>query len=205
MRRYIVVAGNMGVGKSTMVQFLTSHFGGKPFYEPINTNPYFSKFFGDMKTWGFHSQLYYLTHKFRLTLNLLKESGLLVLDRSIYEDAEIFAKGLHRARKMNNNDFQLYWDLYQGMCEVLTPPDLLIYLTCSMPVLKQRIAQRGRTSEKEVKASYLRRLQKNYDDWVDSVTFCKVLRINTDNIDYVSDLEHRIDIVTLISKHLKSC
>lgn len=203
MRQYIVVAGNMGVGKTTMVQFLSTYFGAKPFFEPVLTNPYFKKFFSDMKTWSFHSQMYYLVHKFKLTQNLLKEKGLLVLDRSIYEDAEIFATGLYKSKKMTKNDFNLYYDLYQSMCESLNPPDLLIYLTCSMSVLKQRIAKRGRKNEKEVTSAYLRKLQNNYDDWVYKVKFCPVLTINTDHIDYVSDLEHRADIIKLLSKYIK--
>ncbi len=202
MRQYIVVAGNMGVGKTTMVQFLATHFNAKPFFEPVSTNPYFRKFFSDMKRWAFHSQMYYLVHKFKLTQELLKEKGLIVLDRSIYEDAEIFAAGLYKSRKMAKNDFNLYFDLYESMCESLTPPDLLIYLTCSMPVLKARIQKRGRQNEKEVTSAYLNKLQRNYDEWVSKVKFCPVLTINTDHIDYVSDIEHRADIIKLLSKYI---
>ncbi len=200
--RYIAVAGNMGVGKSTLVQFLTQQFQGEPFYEPVDTNPYFARFFKDMRKWAFHSQIYFLAHKFRIHQEIEKRSGLVVIDRSIYEDAEIFAKGLYRARKMSKDDFNLYWDLYESMCQSLRPPDVLIYLTCSMKTLKKRIRERGRKAEKHVPDSHLRRLQRAYDDWVNRVDFCEVVRIKTDELDYVGDLVHRADVIERLSPYL---
>lgn len=201
-QRYIAVAGNMGVGKSTLVQFLTSQFGGEPFYEPVDTNPYFTRFFKDMRKWAFHSQVYFLTHKFRIHQTVQKKPGLVVIDRSIYEDAEIFAKGLFRARKMTKDEFQLYWQLYEAMCQSLRPPDILIYLTCSIKTLKERISTRGRKTERGVPVSYLRRLQKNYDNWIKGIDFCEVVTIRTDNLDYIGDLVHRANVIEHLSKYL---
>lgn len=201
-RRYIAVAGNMGVGKSTLVQFLTTQFDGEPHYEPVDTNPYFTKFFKDMRKWSFHSQIYFLTHKFRIHQQIQEKSGFVVLDRTIYEDAEVFAKGLYRAKKMAKNDFQLYWDLYEAMCKSLRPPDLLIYLTASISTLKERIHKRGRHGEKNVPDVHLKRLQRAYDSWIEKVDFCKVITLRTDNLDYISDMVHRESVIKELSSYI---
>jgi len=201
-RKYLAVAGNMGVGKSTMVQFLAAQFGGEAFYEPVDTNPFFAKFFKDMRTWSFHSQIYFLTHKYRIHQEVEKRHGLLVVDRTIYEDAEIFAKSLFRSRKMSKDEFNLYWDLYESMCKSLRPPDALIYLTCSMKTLKERISKRGRKAEREVPDAHLRRLHNSYERWIKSIDFCEVININTDNLDYTSDAVHRARVIEHLSKYL---
>jgi deoxyadenosine/deoxycytidine kinase len=200
--RCIAVAGNMGVGKSTLVQFLSAQFDGKAFYEPVDSNPYFAKFFKDMRTWAFHSQMYFLTYKFRIHQEAERTPGLTVIDRSIYEDAEIFVKGLFRSRKLSKDEFKIYWDLYDAIRNTLRPPDVLIYLTCSMKTLTERVNSRGRQAEKSVPESYLRRLQKNYDQWVRSIDFCDVITINTDNLDYTSDALHRARVIEHLSKYL---
>lgn len=200
--RYIAVAGNMGVGKSTLVQFLATQFNGEPHYEPVDTNPYFDKFFKDMRRWAFHSQIYFLTHKFRIHQIIQKKHGLVIVDRTIYEDAEIFAKGLYRAGKIAEDDFQLYWDLYEAMCETLRPPDLLIYLKSSLKTLKERIRKRGRGAEKKVPEAHLKRLQRDYDEWIKRVDFCEVVTIETDELDYIGDLVHRANVIEHLSKYL---
>lgn len=200
--RCIAVAGNMGVGKSTMVQFLAAQFGGEAFYEPVDSNPYFARFFKDMRAWSFHSQMYFLTHKFRIHQRVEDHQGLKVIDRSIYEDAEIFVKGLYRSRKLSKDEFELYWHLYEAMIKSLKPPDVLIYLTCSLKTLIERVNSRGRKAEKEVSPHYLKRLQKNYDNWVKTIDFCEVITINTDNLDYTSDAVHRAHVIEHLSKYL---
>lgn len=200
MGNYIAVAGNMGVGKSTLVQFMSEQFGGRPFYEP--ENPYLGRFFKDMKRWSFHSQVYYLTHKFRLHREIDKMQGTVFLDRSIYEDAEIFARGLYLQKKMTKEEFKLYWDLYESMIECINPPTLLIYLTCSMKTLQERIAKRGRVSEKDVPIAYLRGLQRKYDKWVSEVKFCEVINIVTDDLDYLGDLLHRKSVIDRLKPYL---
>lgn len=201
-RRYVVVAGNMGVGKSTLVQFLASQFNATAFYEPVDENPYFAKFFKDMRSWSFHSQIFFLTHKFKIHQEVGKTDGLAVLDRSIYEDAEIFAQGLYKAKKMSKDEFKLYWDLYEAMLLTLRPPDLLIYLTCSFKTLKERVAKRGRTAEKAVPDAHIKRLQRAYDDWVSRVKFCEVVTMSTDNLDYISDDLHRAHVIQHLAKLL---
>lgn len=192
----------MGVGKSTLVQFLTAQFSGEPHYEPVDTNPYLNRFFKDMRKWAFHSQVYFLTHKFRIHQEVQRKSGLVVVDRTIYEDAEIFAKGLYREGRMDDDDFHLYWDLYQSMCQSLRPPDLLIYLTCSHKTLVERIRRRARSAESDVPEAYLKRLQEDYDEWVKRVDFCEVITLKTDNLDYLSDMVHRESVIKILAKYL---
>jgi len=201
-KRYIAVAGNMGVGKSTLVQFLTSQFSGHPFYEAVTDNPYFNKFFKDMRRWAFHSQLSFLSKKFHMHQRLEKMPGLVVLDRTIYEDAEIFAKGLYKMGNISKDDFDLYWELYRSMCQSIRPPDLLIFLTCSIKTLKHRIKMRGRLAEKSAPDSYLRRLQQDYEQWIEKVDFCPVQKIDTDKTNYLEDLAHRADIIRIFEKYL---
>jgi len=192
----------MGVGKSTLVQFLTTQFGGQAFYEPVDTNPYFARFFRSMRKWAFHSQMFFLTHKFRIHQIVDKTDGLVVIDRSIYEDAEIFAKGLYAAKKMTKDEFDLYWSLYEAMCESIRPPDLLIYLTCSLDILKERIHKRGRGAEREVPDVHLKRLQRHYDSWIARVDFCEVITIKTDELDYISDLVHKQHVIDHLAKYI---
>jgi deoxyadenosine/deoxycytidine kinase len=155
-----------------------------------------------MRKWAFHSQVYFLTHKFRIHQQVQQHSGLAVVDRTIYEDAEIFAKGLYRDGNMADDDFALYWDLYQNMCESLRPPDLLIYLTCRMQTLTDRIRHRARNAEKNVPEAYLRRLQRDYDDWIGRFDCCEVITLETDDLDYLSDLVHRKHVIERLSKYL---
>lgn len=201
-QRYIAVAGNMGVGKSTLVQFLSAQFNGQAFYEPVDTNPYFARFFKNMRKWAFHSQIYFLAHKFKLHQAIQRTSGLVVIDRSIYEDAEIFAKGLYHDHKMSSDEFELYWSLYESMCQTLRPPDLMIYLTCSLDTLKERIHKRGRGAEKNVPDSHLNLLQDAYDNWIKRVDFCEVVHIKTDDLDYIGDLVHRANVVEHLAKYI---
>jgi deoxyadenosine/deoxycytidine kinase len=201
-QKYIAVAGNMGVGKSTLVQFMAAQFGGEAFYEPVDSNPFFGRFFKDMKQWSFHSQIYFLTHKYRIHQALAKHHGLVIIDRTIYEDAEIFAKSLFSARKMSKDEFILYWDLYEAMRQSLRPPDVLIYLTSTMKTLKERISARSRKAEQNVSESYLRRLHKSYEAWIKTIAFCEVITINTDNLDYTSDAVHRARVIEHLSKYL---
>lgn len=201
-KKYIAVAGNMGVGKSTLVQFLSHQFSAQPFYEPVDTNPYFARFFKDMKKWAFHSQIYFLTHKFRIHQQVEQCGGLAVVDRTIYEDAEIFARGLYLAKKMTRNDFELYWSLYESMCRTLRPPDVLVFLNSSIKTLKERIAKRGRTAEKMVPDAHLRLLQRRYNAWIKRIDFCEVITIETDNLDYIGDGVHREQVIERLAKYL---
>jgi deoxyadenosine/deoxycytidine kinase len=200
--KYIAIAGNIGAGKSSLVQFLATQYQIKPFYEPNEENPYLADFYQDMKRWAFHSQLFFLTHKFGIHKELEDTRGLVVLDRTIYEDAEIFAAAHYQSQNISQRDFEVYWDLYQNICKTLRPPDLMIYLKCSVKSLQKRIASRGRQMEKGLPAAYLRQLQTLYDAWIANYPHGEVITIETDKLDYITDLVDRIDVMKRIEQFL---
>ncbi len=198
MRRSIAIAGNMGSGKSTLVEFLARTYDVSPFYEPNDENPYLPDFYKDMKRWAFRSQLYFLSNKFRLHQELDRTPGVVALDRTIFEDAEIFATALHQMRKIDKRDWQTYWGFYQAILDAIKPPDLMIYLRCSMRPLRQRIKLRGRAMEQDVPLAYLKRLERLYEKWIASYEMSEVLVLETDKLDYIHDLVHRLDVMEKI-------
>ena len=193
-RKFIAVAGNIGAGKSTMVDFLCQTYGFRPFMEPNDLNPYMDDFYRDMGAWAFHSQVSFLSHKFRLHMELMAEKTTVVQDRTIYEDAEIFARYLHRAGHMADRDWETYSHLYQAMQKALAPPDLLIVLRCSVRGVRRRIKKRGRANEQAIPLKYLRDLGSLYDDWFSRYSLSPILEIDTEDLDYVSDFVHRIEV-----------
>ncbi|MDH4107546.1 MAG: deoxynucleoside kinase [Gammaproteobacteria bacterium] len=198
MKRTIAIAGNMGVGKSTLVEFLSRTYGIAPFYEPNEDNPYLPDFYRDMGRWAFHSQLYFLSNKFRLHQELDRSSGVVVLDRTIFEDAEVFARALHEMRVMDERDWETYSGFYRSILDAIRPPDLMIYLRCSMRTLRRRISMRGREMEKNVPLAYLKRLERLYEDWIENYSLGEVLVLETDRLDYVNDVIHRLDVMERI-------
>ncbi len=198
MRRSIAIAGNMGSGKSTLVDFLARTYDVSPFYEPNEENPYLPDFYKDMKRWAFRSQLYFLSNKFRLHQELDRTPGVVALDRTIFEDAEIFATALHQMRKIDERDWQTYWGFYQAILDAIKPPDLMIYLRCSMRTLRQRIKLRGRAMEQDVPLAYLKRLDRLYESWINLYEMSEVLVLETDKLDYIHDLIHRLDVMQRI-------
>ena len=202
MRRSIAIAGNMGSGKSTLVDFLSRTYDVSPFYEPNDENPYLPDFYKDMKRWAFRSQLYFLSNKFRLHQELDRTPGVVALDRTIFEDAEIFATALHQMRKIDKRDWQTYWGFYQAILDAIKPPDLMIYLRCSMRTLRQRIKLRGRAMEKDVPLAYLKRLDRLYENWISSYEMSEVLVLETDKLDYIHDLINRLDVMERIESVL---
>lgn len=188
----------MGSGKSTLVDFLARTYDVSPFYEPNDENPYLPDFYKDMKRWAFRSQLYFLSNKFRLHQELDRTPGVVALDRTIFEDAEIFATALHQMRKIDKRDWQTYWDFYQAILDAIKPPDLMIYLRCSMRTLRRRISLRGRAMEQDVPISYLKRLDRLYEEWISSYKMSEVLVLETDKLDYIHDLIHRLDVMERI-------
>jgi deoxyadenosine/deoxycytidine kinase len=201
-RIYIAIAGNIGAGKSTLVDFLCRTYGVQPFFEPNDENPYLADFYQDMNAWAFHSQVYFLAHKFRIHQELDRTPGIVVQDRTIYEDAEIFATALHESKRMTDRDWKTYQELYRTTCNSLRPPDLLIYLRCSLKTTKQRIKIRGRAMEQAIPTSYLRLLQDLYDRWLENWKQSEVLRLDTDNLDYISDFVDRMDVLSRIERYL---
>ncbi len=202
MKRSIAIAGNMGSGKSTLVEFLHRTYGVVPFYEPNDENPYLADFYKDMKRWAFQSQLYFLSNKFRLHQELDRQPGVVALDRTIFEDAEIFATALHQMRKISKRDWATYRGFYEAILDAIRPPDLLIYLRCSMRPLRQRIRLRGRKMEQDVSLAYLKRLERLYEDWIADYSMSEVLVLETDNLDYIHDVIHRLDVMERIESML---
>jgi deoxyadenosine/deoxycytidine kinase len=198
MKRTIAIAGNMGSGKSTLVEFLARTYNVMPFYEPNDENPYLADFYKDMKGWAFQSQLYFLSNKFRLHQELDRQAGVVALDRTIFEDAEIFATALYQMRKISKRDWQTYQSFYQAILDAIRPPDLMIYLRCSMRTLRQRIRLRGRAMEQDVPLAYLKRLDRLYESWISSYEMGDVLVLETDQLDYIHDLVHRLDVMQRI-------
>jgi deoxyadenosine/deoxycytidine kinase len=197
-RRAIAIAGNIGAGKSTLVEFLSRTYGVAPFYEPSEDNPYLPDFYRDMKRWAFHSQLYFLSNKFRIHQALDRMPGVVALDRTIFEDAEIFATALHDMKHIDDRDWQTYSSFYQSILDAIRPPDLMIYLRCSMRTLRQRIRLRGREMERDVPLSYLRRLDRLYENWIDHYRMSDKLILETDRLDYGHDLIYRLDVMQRI-------
>jgi len=198
VKRSIAIAGNMGSGKSTLVDFLARTYGVMPFYEPNDENPYLADFYKDMKRWALQSQLYFLSNKFRLHQELDRQPGVVALDRTIFEDAEIFATALHQMRKISKRDWETYQGFYHAILDAIRPPDLMIYLRCSIRPLRQRIRLRGRKMEQDVPLAYLKRLERLYEDWIARYDMSEVLIIETDQLDYIHDFVHRLDVMERI-------
>ena len=186
MKKFVVVAGNIGVGKSTLVDKLCTVMGCTPFYEPVTENPYLADFYRDMRTWAFHSQIFFLTHRLRSHHELSQHSNSVIQDRSVYEDAEIFAHNLYLQGHIHPRDYQTYRELYQTLVDFLPHPDLVIYLRASVPTLLNRIARRGRDYERSIPADYLSSLNILYENWIADFTLCPVLTVPADAIDFVA-------------------
>jgi deoxyadenosine/deoxycytidine kinase len=197
-KRTIAIAGNIGAGKTSLVEFLTSTYNITPFYEPNDENPYLEDFYKDMKGWGFHSQLYFLSNKFRIHQQVDQTPGVVVQDRTIFEDVEIFATALKQMRKISERDWKTYQDFYQSIIASIKPPDLMIYLKCSIRTVRKRIKIRGRQMEQDIPLSYLKRLDRLYENWIANYQMSKVMVIETDRLDYVYDLIDRLDVMQQI-------
>ena len=190
MKKFVAVAGNIGVGKSTLVELLSVRLGWEPFFEPVTENPYLADFYADMDAWAFHSQVFFLTHRLRAHYQLSLHAGSVIQDRSMYEDAEVFATNLFRQGQLNERDYSTYRKLYLLLCDMLRPPDLVIYLRASVPTLQRRIASRGRDFESTIEAEYLERLNGLYEQWIANFTLCPVLTVPTDEMNFVAHNGH---------------
>jgi len=187
-KRYVAVAGTIGAGKTSLVRWLEKRYGLRPFFEPHEANPYLEDFYQDMKRWGFSSQLFFLAHKLELHQQLLASKHPAVIDRTIYEDAEIFAKNLHRQRFIDTRDYRTYQALYRSITKALRPPDLMIQLSCPVRTLRKRIQLRGRAMERDIPVAYLRRLNRLYEDWFKRYDLSPVLVLESDQLDWLTDL-----------------
>ena len=202
-RKFIAVAGNIGAGKTTLVEFLCQTYGFRPFVEPNLLNPYLDDFYADMERWAFHSQISFLSHKFRLHMELMSEPSTVVQDRTIYEDAEIFARYLHDRGQMRARDFGTSNELYKAMRTALAPPDLLICLKCSVRAIRRRVKKRGRANEQDIPLAYLKQLNELYDQWFESYDLSPVVELNTEKLDYISDFVDRLEFQKALEPFLQ--
>lgn len=202
MKRFIAVAGNIGVGKSTLVTLLAENLGWQPFYEPVTENPYLADFYEDMRSWAFHSQVFFLTRRLRAHRQLLDHPTSAIQDRSVYEDAEIFAHNLYRQGHIDQRDYEAYRELYLVLTDFLPPPDLVIYLRASVPTLMDRIRLRGRDYERRIDQAYLSQLNLLYEEWIARFQLCPVLTVPADDLDYVAHSGHLDLIVEKVQEKL---
>lgn len=205
--RILAVAGNMGAGKSSLVDWLRRQFGMTPFFEPNEENPYLADFYGDMHRWAMSSQLFFLVRRFQIHRTILQlaseDPRPIVQDRTIYEDAEIFAAHLHHLGYLDDRDWKTYQNLYVALRDEIRPPDLMIYLRCPLKTLARRIQNRGRQFERKVPRGYLQSLERLYEEWYARYDLSPTLVIETDRLDYVERLFDRLEVVQAIRKHLE--
>lgn len=195
MKRFVAIAGNIGVGKSTLTGLLSEQLGWEPFLEAVNDNPYLADFYEDMERWSFHSQIYFLSRRLRHHYQLLNRHNSVVQDRTVYEDAEIFARNLYQQGLMDKRDYRSYHELYEVVSTLLPPPDLIVYLRASVPTLQRRIRHRGRSYEQDISASYLEQLNELYEEWMKEFSLCPVLSVPSDDLDFVTNPEH-LELIT---------
>ena len=191
---FIAVAGNIGVGKSTLTSLLSQRLRWEPFLEGVSDNPYLVDFYEDMAAWSFHSQVYFLASRLRNHRQLLERPNSVIQDRTVYEDAEVFARNLYLQGLMGERDYETYNDLYQAVTSILPPPNLVIYLRASVSMLKQRIERRGRTFERRITDDYLSQLNGLYEEWFEHFSLCPILAIPADRLDFVAN-HHHLDLI----------
>jgi len=201
-KRFVAVAGNVGVGKSSLTGLLAERLGWEPFFEAVDDNPYLADFYRDMRSWSFHSQVFFLSRRLRHHHELLSRPHSVIQDRSVYEDAEVFARNLYEQGSMDDRDYCSYRELYEILCALLPPPDLVIYLRADVPTLRERIRQRGREYEQSIDPAYLVRLNRLYDAWMQGFSLCPVLTIETDNLDFVRQPQHLSLVLTAVADRL---
>jgi deoxyadenosine/deoxycytidine kinase len=189
-KRFVVVAGNIGSGKTSLTRLLSQKLEWDAFYESVDDNPYLADFYDDMGAWSFHLQVFFLGHRARTHLAICASQNSVIQDRSIYEDAYIFARALRNMKMLNLRDYRAYRELYDLVIETLPPPDLLVYLKASVPTLMERIAKRGRGIESGITADYLERLDGLYAEWLESFNLCPVLTVPADALDFVKHDTH---------------
>ncbi|MEI6696844.1 MAG: deoxynucleoside kinase [Bacteroidota bacterium] len=186
---HIAVAGNIGSGKTTLTGLLAKHFKWQAHYEDVDTNPYLQSFYEDMRRWSFNLQIYFLNSRFRQVVDIRKKGKSVIQDRTIYEDAFIFAPNLHAMGLMTTRDFDNYSSLFELMSTFIQPPDLLIYLKASVPTLVNQIQQRGREYENSIRLDYLKSLNERYEQWIDGYANGKLLVIEVDNMNFQKNPE----------------
>ncbi len=201
-KAFVAVAGNIGSGKSSLTRLLSEANGWAPMFESVEDNPYLSDFYGDMKRWSFQLQVYFLSNRFRSHKSITEGDHSVVLDRVIYEDAEIFAKNLYEIGNMEKRDYENYLALYDVMTEYLHPPDLLVYLRANVDTLLHQISLRGRDFEKSIRREYLEQLNGHYESWIARYTKGKLLVVESDGLDFVNRPEDLRAVLAMIGAKL---
>jgi len=202
--KHIAVAGNIGSGKTTLAEKLAKHYGWSPLFESVDHNPYLRDFYSDMTRWAFHLQIYFLNSRFTQVRQIRESEKTIVQDRTIYEDAHIFAANLHASGHINARDYQSYLDIYNSMINFVQPPDLLIYLKADIPKLVHQIAKRNRDFEYNIKLEYLKTLNEHYEEWIGGYKLGKLLVIDVNHMDFVERVEDFSTIVGKIELELNS-
>ena len=199
---HIAIAGNIGSGKTTLTRMLSKHFGWEPHYEDVESNPYLNSFYEDMQRWSFNLQIYFLNSRFRQILDIRKSGKTVVQDRTIYEDAYIFAPNLHAMNLMSTRDFENYSSLFELMSSLIQAPDLLIYLRAGVPTLVNQIQKRGREYESAIRLDYLKGLNERYEEWINSYTLGKLLIVDVDNMNIEENPEHLGNVIERVNAEL---
>lgn len=198
---HLAIAGNIGSGKTTLTTLLSKHYKFEPHYEDVEDNPYISDFYEDMQRWSFNLQIYFLNARYNTLLQLQKNKKNIIQDRTIYEDAHIFAPNLHSMGLMSTRDFETYQKIFESISQTVKPPDLLVYLRASIPHLVNNIQKRGRDYEDSIRLDYLRRLNERYEAWISSYK-PKHLIIEVDNLNFADNSEHLGSIITKIESEV---
>ncbi len=202
--RHIAVCGNIGSGKTSLTEKLAKHYGWNPLYESVDTNPYLRDFYSDMSKWAFHVQIYFLNSRFRQVNEIQGSDKPTIQDRTIYEDAYIFAANLHKNGHISNRDYQSYLDIFHSMITFVKPPDLLIYLKANVPKLVRQIEKRGRDFEYSITLDYLRQLNKQYDEWISNYRDGKLLTIDVNDLDFVEKVDDFSFVVNKVDFELNN-
>ena len=197
---HIAIAGNIGSGKTTLAGLLSKHYGWQAHYEDVDENPYLNDFYEDMQRWSFNLQIYFLNSRFSQVLEIKKAKNTIVQDRTIYEDAYIFAPNLHAMGLMSTRDFENYFTLFNLMSSLVEPPDLLLYLRASVPTLVNQIQKRGREYESSIRLDYLKRLNERYEAWIESYKLDRLLILEADY--YPENKEHLSEVIDKINAEL---
>jgi deoxyadenosine/deoxycytidine kinase len=200
--KHIAIAGNIGAGKTTLTEMLSKHYKWIPQFEDVDQNPYLFDFYEDMPRWSFNLQIYFLNSRLNQLLEISRGTETIIQDRTIYEDAYIFAPNLHEMGLMSKRDFDNYFDFFQNLRQMVKPPDLMIYLQASVPTLVGQIQKRGREYEENIRLDYLKRLNEYYNKWVEGYKEGPLLIINVDNTKFVENEEHLGEIIAKVDAEL---
>ena len=199
---HIAIAGNIGAGKTTLATQLSKYIGFEPHYEDADSNPYLFDFYQDMQRWSFNLQIYFMNARFRKVLDIHKDGRNVIQDRTIYEDAQIFAPNLHAMGLMSKRDYDTYRSMFDNLIELIPPPDLLIYLRGSIPTLVDQIQRRGREYEDSIRLDYLRRLNERYEAWYENYNMGKKMEVVIDELNFRDNPEHLGKIVNKVKADL---